>query len=92
MLVDQKRGGVVPVVVSIVPMVPFGSVGLGVMVLEFGVIVLEFGVMVDEFGVVVLGDVVERVRERERVERVVLVDGVLIVESVVVVVDVLGVV
>lgn len=82
MSADQKRGGVVPVVV---PIVPFGSVALGVMV-------LEFGVMVDEFGVIVLGDVVERVRERERVERVVLVDGVLIVESVVVVVDVLGVV
>ncbi len=85
MFADQKRGGVVPVVVPIVPIVPFGSVGLGA-------IVLEFGVMVDEFGVVVLGVVVERVRERDRVERVVPVDGVLIVESVVVVVDVLGVV
>lgn len=73
---DQKRGGVVPVVEPIVP---------------FGVIVLEFGVMVEEFGVMVLG-VVERVRERDRDERVVLVDGVLMVESVVVVVDVLGVV
>jgi len=63
----------VPVVEPIVPIVPFGSVALGVIVLEFGVIVLEFGV------------VVERLRVRERDERVVLVDGVLIVESVVVV-------
>lgn len=79
MIAVQKRGGVVPVVV---PMVPFGSVGLGVIVVEFGVIVEESGV--------VLGDVVERLRERDRDERVVLVDGLLIFESVVVVVDVLG--
>ncbi|WP_375271789.1 hypothetical protein [Sphingomonas sp.] len=91
MCADQKRGGVVPVVVPIVLMVPFGSVGLGVMVLELGVMVLEFGVMVDAFGVVVRGVIVERLRVRERVERVVLVDGLLIVELVVVVVvDVLG--
>jgi len=78
---DQKRGGVVPVVEPIVPVVE--------PIVPFGDIVLEFGVMVEEFGVIVLG-VVDRLRERVRDERVVVVvDGLVMVESVV---DVLGVV